>query len=426
MNMNIKKSNIILSLILVLFLNQGLIKAITIQPVERSVGRLNISIDPRMELLAAIHSLSNNDDLANRNLSYTKEILSYFEAFSSQESVKLTENLRQQYGFGFDAPVAFMLHLSQPAELEEKVKFSDYILGRSGGDDNLEQYRKAIKQFAEVSNFEEFWNSKIPFYNQILDLTIENMGEIDLVETMENYFNETQDIYCVIITPAFQGGKGAFVAGADRKENFYATVPATNTIDGIPFLNENDLRFYIWHEYGHFFVNPLTEKYLERVMALDILFEPIKEVMARQAYGCWNSTVNEHIIRAVEVRLWELHLGSQQANERLNMEFGNRFIYIEPLVEKLKDFEKQRDENNITFAKFFPELLDVLDSLLKIEYWKQVNPNHFRGPIGNVLKEEKTVIIYPTQDLDIEALEIAQGYAFRIFEGFLKPKYLMI
>lgn len=413
-----------MSLVLILFLNQVMVKGEIIQPIERSVGeKLIISIDPRMELLAAIHSLANNFDLANRALPYTREIISYFEAISLHEAVKLTESLAQIYGFGADAPVAFMLHLSQPVELEEKTKFSDYILQRSGRGDNLEQYRKAIKHFAEISNFEAFWNSKIPFYNQILDMTIANMGKIDLVKTMENYFNETQDFYNVIITPAFHGGKGAFVSGADGKEKFYATLSTTDTKDDIPYLNEDRIRYFVWHEYGHFFVNPLADKYIDRVRSVNRLFEPIRDRMLGQGYQMWISCVNEHIIRATTVRLFDIYLGSQQSKELLDSELRRSFIYIEPLVEKLKDFDRQRDENNITFSEFYPELLNVLDSLLKIEYWKQFNFN-FQGPFSAVISE-KISFIYPTQDADTEALKIAQDYVMQFFNS-LPPEVAIL
>ena len=223
-----KKNIIFISLMFFLLLNQGLVKGTTIQPIERSVGKLKISIDPRMELLAAVQSLTNIQDLVNMDLPYSQEIIRYFESFSSKEAVKLTVNLQQQHGFAADAPVTFMLHLSQPAELEEKAKFSDYILNRSGKSDNLEQYRKSIKQFAEESNFEAFWNSKISFYNQILDMTIANMGEIDLIKTMEDYFHATQDSYNIIITPAFVGGKMSKISDSNGKENIYASLSTTS------------------------------------------------------------------------------------------------------------------------------------------------------------------------------------------------------
>ena len=410
-------------LFLILFgcLNQLPVNAQTIQPIERSVGKLKISIDPRMELLAAIHSLSDNKDLANRDLPYSKEILSYFKSFSSHEAVKMTENLQQKYGFGYDAPVAFMLHLSKLPELEMRVKFSDYILKRSGEGDNLEQYRKSIKQFAEVSNFEYFWNSKIPLFNQILDMTIANMGEVDFVKNMEDYFKDTQDNYQVIITPAFMGGKGVFVSGLDGKENFYASLSTSNVKDNIPYLNAGNLISYVWHEYGHFFVNPLTEKHAAKVTSVNQLFEPIKDRMSKQAYGNWETCVNEHIIRAVVIRLIELNVSSEYSKALVENELKQYFIYIEPLIEKLKDYETKRDKNGITFSGFYPELLNTFNDLLKMEYWKQINAN-FRGPINGVSTEVKLAIIYPTRDLDTEALKIAQDYASQVFNAFAKSK----
>ncbi|WP_291530663.1 DUF4932 domain-containing protein [Bacteroides sp. UBA939] len=401
-----------LSFMLCLVLSQSLVKGATIQPIERTVGKLKITIDPRMELLAVIHTLSTNMDLADRVVPYSKEIASYFDSFSSHEAVKLTESLHQKYNFNSDAPVAFMLHLSQPMELEPTAKYSNYITGRSSGSDNLEQYRKAMKQFAEASGFEAFWNSKIPFYNQILDMTIANMGEIDLVEAMEDYFNETQDFYNIIITPAFRGGKGGFVTGNDGKDRFSTTISTTQIKDGIPYLSADNIRFYIWHEYGHFFVNPLGNKYAERVKSTDSLFEPIKKGMYGQGYRYWYTCVNEHIIRATTVRLYDLRLGSPQSKGLLDSELKRRFIYIEPLVEKLKDFDRQRDENNVTFSAFYPELLNVLDSLQKIEYWKQFNMS-FQGPFSTVMAERMSVI-YPTRDSDAEALKVAQDYALQV------------
>ena len=406
------------SVILILCLNQGLVKAM--QPVERSVGRLNISIDPRIELLSTIQLLSNYP-VVNRNLPYSTEVLSYFEDFSSLEAVTMTSSLLQSYGFSYDAPVTFMLYLSQPPELEPTIMFSDYLLERSGRGDNLEQYRKSIKEFAEKSNFEDFWNSKVPFYNQILDMTISDMGAKDLVKAMEDYFNEAQESYNIVIAPAFIGGYGPKISDADGKEHIYACLSTTNQKDGIPYLSGDNLLYYVWHEFGHSFVNPLTAKYAEKVSSLNQLYEPIRNWMSMQAYGSWETSVNEHIIRAVHIRLMELHICSQQSKAMLENELRNRFIYIEPLIEKLKDFENQRDSKKITFSQYYPELLNVMDSLLKIEYWKQVKTN-FSGPINAVSMEQKLAVIYPTQDPNTQALKIVQDYSKLIFGRFFESR----
>ena len=352
-----------LSFLLILCLNQGLVKAI--QPVERTVGKLHISIDPRMELLSTVQLLSNYP-MINRDAPYSKDILNYFKSFSSQEAVGMTDGVLWEHAFVFDAPVKFMMHLSQPPELEIQHPISDgLLLRRSGGIDNLEQYRKAIKQFAETSNFEDFWNSKTSFYNQILDATISEIPEIDLVKALEDYFNETKESYNVVIAPAFIGGYGIEVSDADGNKNVYACLSATLVKDNIPYLSTNNLINNVWHEFGHPFVNPLSDQYADKVSASAGLFEPIKDEMTSQAYPLWQICVNEHIVRAINVRLRELHFDSQRAKTRLEYELNNHFIYIEPLIEKLKEFEKQRDEKNITFSEFYPELLTVFDSLIK-------------------------------------------------------------
>ena len=362
-----KKSYRLLSIILLFCLGQFLVNGATIKPIERKIGKLNISIDPRLELLAAVNLLSSNTDLANRNSPYSKDIINFFESFPAQDAVKLTKSLKQNYGFSYDAPVTFMLCLSQPPELTQKIEFSDYLLEGSGKGDNLEQYREAIKQFAEVSDFERFWNSKIPFYNQILDMTIAEIGEKDIIKALEDYYNETQGSYNIIITPAFYGGKGSNIPKSDGKKDIYACISTTNMKDNIPYLDLDNLLYYVWHEFGHSFVNPVTEKYADKVASSKKLFEPIKDNMSKQTYGIWETCVNEHIIRAIHVRLAELNLGAQQSKALLDNELKHGFIYIEPLVEKLKDFENQRNKNNITFSEYCPELLNVLDSLQKIK-----------------------------------------------------------
>jgi len=408
-----KKIFCLISLILIVFLGQVSAQKESMKPIERSVGSLHISIDPRMELLTAIQLLSNTSWI-DRNKSYSQEVITYFESFSSEEAVAQTDYLEQIHTFGADAPPEFMLYLSQVPELKQQMDFSERLLERSGGAENLELYKKAVKHFAEISNFEDFWNSRISLYNQILDLTVAEMGGIDLVKVMEDYYNETQESYNVILSPSFSGGYGPKVPAKNGKYDIYACLTAWFEKDGIPYMAMEALRDYIWHEWGHSFVNHLTEKYIDRVNASSKLLEPITKKQAGQAYRYWYQSVNEHIIRAIHVRLLELHSDSQQAKTMLDNELRMRFIYIEPLIEKLKDFENQRDKNGITFSEYYPELINAFDSLLKIEYWKQIDMN-FKGPIVEVMKENQQAFIYPTQDSDTESLKIIQDYATKIF-----------
>jgi len=94
--LRMKNNVILLSIIAFLLFNQVLAQKGIIEPIERKVGKLNISIDPRMELLSTVQLLSDYF-VVNRNLNYSKEVLDYFKDFSELEAVKITNKLYEEY-----------------------------------------------------------------------------------------------------------------------------------------------------------------------------------------------------------------------------------------------------------------------------------------------------------------------------------------
>lgn len=391
----------------------------TIEPIEKTVGKLRISIDPRMELLSAVQTLSNYKVL-NRQLPYNKEIQTYFASSASHKAVTNTNDLLNSQGFSFDAPVAFMLHLSQPLELKQVVPYSVNVLKRVQNKEDLENYRASIAEFAYESKFAEFWKSKTEFYNKVIEATFNELAGNDLTKALEQYFNETQNSYEIIISPSFRGGYGPKIPSAKGKYDIYSCISTTDIKGGIPYVSKGNLNYYVWHEFGHSFVNPELEKYPNRVTALEKLFEPIKKDMSNLAYGNVSTCINELILRAVNVRLRSIFDSNEAATKLLNQELLNRFIYIEPIIKKLKSFEKERDTKHITFSTFYPQLLDVLDSLQKTDYSK-LAVRKFLGPINLATMNQKVAIIFPTHDKDTVELNIAQKYATRIF-NWLKTK----
>ena len=385
----------------------------TIIPVEKSVGKLRISIDPRMELLSTVQTLSNYKVL-NRQIPYNKDMQAYFNSFVSHKAVAVTDELFNNQGFSFDAPVAFMLHLTQVPELSLHTQYSDYLIKRAGNKENLENYTAALVQFATETDFAKFWRSKEGFYSKIVDLSANEIAGMDLIKVIESYFNETQNSYSLIISPSFRGGYGPKIPAINGKFDIYACVSTTNDKEGIPYLSKETLIYYVWHEFGHSFVNPETEKYTSRIETFEPLFKPIREDMLRQAYKDLNTCINELIIRAINIRLQELNNHSVAAKNLLNQELSNRFVYIQPVINKLKKFEQLRDTKHISFSDFYPQLLDVLDSLQKTDYQKLAE-YQFLGPINATFNSSKTAIIYPTNDKDTASLKIALNYSKQIY-----------
>jgi hypothetical protein len=85
--------------------------------------------------------------------------------------------------------------------------------------------------------------------------------------------------------------------------------------------------------------------------------------MESQAYKTWEICVNEHVVRAVTIRLKHRTEGPPAARALLNLERMRGFAYIEPICRALETYERQR-EKYPDFIAFYPEILHTLKDQL--------------------------------------------------------------
>ena len=378
-------------------------------PITKTVGKLNITVDPRMELLSAVQVISDYPTI-NRKASYSTELMQFFGRNNSHEACQLTGQLATDYDFASDAPADFILRLSQVPELKIVHPFSDRMIERANGKSNLEKYSAALHRFAIENNFAEFWNNKKQYYQKMVEYTANDLTDFDPVGKLESYYNESKNSYTVILSPSFSGGYGLRVPALNGGLDIYGCLNVSEMKDGVPYFSKLGLSHFVWHEFSHSFINPLTDKYKARIEATSKLFTPLETEMS---YNKWWNCVNEHVIRAIYIRLISAYENEDAAKMQLENEKSLHFAYIEPLVEKLKQFEKERQAKNITFSEYYPILLSVFDSLSHSNNEYLLNPP-FLGPIRTVLGSRKIAIIYPTHDSDTTALRSLYNYTSNI------------
>jgi hypothetical protein len=369
-----------------------------LKPVSETEGKLNITVDPRMELLSAVQVISEYPTI-NRKPSYSNDLKQYFGKYSNHEAAKMTASLAREYGFVYDAPVNLMLCLSQAPELKAVHPFSDRLIERAGGKENLEKYSAALNEFAIYSHFYEFWEGNKPYYQKMVEYTAADLAGFNPVGKLEAYYNETKNSYTVTLSPSFAGGYGIRIPVSNGGTDIYGCLNVSEIKDGILYFSQRGLSYFLWHEFSHSYVNPLTDTFNEKINKSSGLYEPLESEMKLMACHNWENCVNEHIIRAVFIRLLTLYGNKNEAEVQLEKEKSLRFAYVKPIIEKLKQFEQQRDKNNITFTEYYPTLITVFDSLARSDNENLVNPP-FTGPIRSVLSSHKIAIIYPTNDTD--------------------------
>jgi len=310
---------------------------------------LNITIDPRIELLAVVQHLAGYGQrfplLTDFDLAYITDIESAFRTFCGHPAVKLFDQMSST--FHADAPPAAMFHLSEPPMLAVRVPFTDYLVKRAGGKDRLAQFITVLRDFAQASRFMDFYLAHSAFYASILQPIVRELSVVDDVAILEQYFGMQQHSYTLILAPLFSGN-GAYGARVCRDDGQYDLYSIAGTI-GMdekfhPKFDEPvHMRPLLWHEFAHSFVNSLTEQHLNTVNQYQALFRTVADPMTQYGYGSWEITVNEHIVRAVTIRLKALALGEAQSQASLEQELAWGFAYTGRIVERLMQYETQRD-----------------------------------------------------------------------------------
>lgn len=383
------------------------------------VSKFSVKVDKRIELLSAVQLFTSWRKIGiwEKNYKYLEDMENFFKPYSEYKAIKLCEKLIQT-GFNFDAPVGFMMHLSEPPELSIVVPFSEYHVRRakkSGGSLVLNEFVGALRDFSTKSNFEDFWNSHIEFYKKVEEIASSNIKLEDTVRKLEQYFGLEQEEYHVILAPVFLGNYGYSIK-VNSKSIIYAFLCPREVKENTPIFEAA-----LFHEFAHSFVNPITEKFRKEVDETKTLSEPIMNRMRKLAYGDWITVVNEHIIRAIEPRVYPDEIYIVDSSEKMG------FIYIRPIFNLLTKYEQNRNQYR-TFEDFYPEIVNLLKSIADaFKALKEITepPKTFKGPIDAVFDYEwylnKIVIVVPTGIKDEQVRNNIEKYIDDI-RSFLEKK----
>ncbi|MFY9164998.1 MAG: DUF4932 domain-containing protein, partial [Limnochordia bacterium] len=135
-----------------------------------STASAALKILPEMELLAGV--LTQTTWMERRGPrgpgnEYYRALKEFFAEYQDHEAVAIAQRLTER-GFTYDAPPALICHLGPLPELALLVEYNDYLVERAGGRDVLEEFRLALVDLAEQSNFLAFFSSWEAYLDECL------------------------------------------------------------------------------------------------------------------------------------------------------------------------------------------------------------------------------------------------------------------
>ncbi len=368
--MRFKKLSVLVLIIFCILFSAGQVKAndiyteVTVKDTSEDV---EIKIVPRMELLAGVLSQTSwieERGPQGRGNKYFRDLKKFFAPYKEHEAVKIAQKLTNR-GFTYDAPPNFILSLGGLPDLELKNDYSDYLLRRAKGRKILENFRAALIDLAQGSNFQSFWAEHRDNLKSYLRSSAKHFAAEKVIDWERNFFGWTGDAFHLIFAPAMfpGGGYGAHIETANGEQIFYQVIRAKgNTSNEPQFSTGISLELLALHEWGHSFVNPSLKKYvdLRKKLNLNEFYEPVQNTMKEQAYTDPKFFFNEQVLRAVVTLAAKDLYGNRLYKERLDYQQERGFYLTKFTVKQLEYYRKHREKYK-NFKQFVPYLFKKYD-----------------------------------------------------------------
>ncbi len=329
----------------------------------------SLDFSPAMELLGGV--LSQTTWIENRGPQgegneYFRALQAFFSEFKGHKAVTIAQELTKN-GFAYDAPPAFICHLGPLPDLELVYECSDYLVQRAGGRDKLEEFRLALRDLAQESNFLGFYAQWEPYLNACLEPAREGFRSALLIDWLQDFFGWSASEFQLIVTASMfpAGGYGATVTGRDGSTIAFQIIREYGRSSAKPeFPTSTSLELLTIHELGHSFVNPCNEQYPERTKRLKPLYWPVRKEMRQQAYPSVDIFLNEQVLRGVEVIAAQDLYEPGTAEAVIASNENNGFYLTRFVAEQLEHYRANR-ETYPTFRDFMPYLYDQLETYQK-------------------------------------------------------------
>jgi len=379
--------------------------------------RVSITVDSRIELLAVVQHFTSwaQKGHIKSKTTYKDDIDHYFGEFKDHPVVTYVENLIDA-NFAYDAPVQFMLHHDDPPELFQKTPYSDYLIKRADGEENLIEFADKLKDFARRTDFMRFYQAHKPLYDTLIAEVDSLFEGKNYVQALEDFYGESRNSYNLILSPLFSGNYGIPVKTEEEYDLYSVIGPCSLKGKRTTFACFNYLESMILHEWSHPFVNPLVDQHYELFEKSIALFEPIKRMMQRQAYPNWRVTLYEHLVRACG----EIHLRAKlhrdfKKKKALEYQEGKGFWYVS-FIDSILDVYETRREQYPTFSQFVPVIANRLSQISVEDLPDRITT--FKGPLDAIFNRTDCIhLVYPTA-IDEESINKVKK-DLENFAGFL-------
>jgi hypothetical protein len=335
------------------------------------VNTLEISVDPRIELVAAVSYLAGGREgwTPRSESSYRTAMKAWAEPHRSHPAVA---RFRAIEGFAYSYPAQAIVHFGPPPALEPIEPVPQDAIDAIGGRRAMDAWVRSLRDFARDTRYMAFYRTQQPRFDKMIVRARASIGEVDIVGPFERFYGLSPQRYSLILAPNILAGAfGPNVALPDGRRHFYNIQGAAGLVDDVlDFGEPASIASLGWHEFGHTVVNTLNAAQSAKLDSSASLYETIAEDMRAAAYTTWPIAANEALVRANTLHLCRTVFAGGDAIACIESQLTNSKRF-DSYVYRIADFRAVYYERNRgkwpTYADFHPIDLQVLAALAASE-----------------------------------------------------------
>lgn len=326
-------------------------------------------VNENVELMSILSRMAGfpeyNMDMAGQ---YIKDMDNYFKDNTDHPAVQYMKVLRNKYGISFDAVMSMAIHLDNRNGTLSLVEEDIPTLEKRWKSVDKDEFLSYLNSFYKDTDFNEFFKAHKDLYNKGLKSYQDNVLKYFGIDWYADFYgNEPQETFSVII--GFCNGGNNYGVNRQltgKRKEVFAIVGYYVDKEDTPMYNKEYLPTLI-HEFNHSFINHYLDenKYPDFVKELEPaatdLFMSSRWSMAKQAYGNWETVINESLVRAAVIcYMLDKEYKPEEIRNELIEQVQRNFRWMPELVSLLRKYEKEQSKYG-NFENFYPNVIDFFN-----------------------------------------------------------------
>lgn len=317
-----------------------------------------VTLDPRLETLGIVSMLAGTapEGFVSPDIEYARRARKAFSKFKDHPAVRLTAALPLKFDYRHRSDS--VLRRGPMPGLSPLLFTPDYLIGLAGGRERFEEWLQALAAFGREADVPAFVLANAealePGFSEFRK-DVARRGYMAKLERSAGVAYEGEyKVYLSVFH--LRGSQVNTVLRLDDGGELVQSIVGAEVLPGgrVDF-RPDDFVSTAGHEISHGLLDVASALSRDRI-------ERSRSAFGRlpwNCYGDWLQCVTETVMRAHMLRLVENELGADAYHRHLEQEGRAKWPYLEPMVEKLKLYEKDRARWPDLYA-YFPELLSVL------------------------------------------------------------------